>query len=285
MQWRIWDGVPLGFDGPDIYRDKAINYNADDDGSGNAPTLVMGPPGSGKTVLVCNELLDEPGKRSFVVTDFKAEIYRKTAKYRSGVSDVKAIAPYSVFGIESDKWNPLNDLNREDALSFGDESQGKSEALVKTMPNEHNPFFPDAARSAITGAMMDEVIRADAEDRVRSLFAVRALFSLEAERLRPLILRMVEEQHPDIATRVAKFLNDNREIEAIKSTIETQMAWMTEPMRNDMLTRQGVDFRDCRKRPMTIYIILPVSELQSKSPWLRLLFSSALRAIYGGGAG
>jgi type IV secretion system protein VirD4 len=127
---------------------------------------------------------------------------------------------------------------------------------------------------------MDEVIQADAEDRVRSLFAVRALFSLEAERLRPMILRMVESQNPDIAPRVAKFLNDNRENEAIKSTIETQMSWMTEPMRNDMLTRGGVDFRDCRKRPMTIYICLPVSELTSKSAWLRLLFSSALRAIY-----
>src|ERR1700755_2233656 len=72
----------------------------------------------------------------------------------------------------------------------------------------------------------------------------------------------------NIATRVAKFLNDKREIEAIKSTIDTQMSWMTEPMRNDMLTRQGVDFRACRKRPLTIYIILPVAELQSKSPWL-----------------
>jgi type IV secretion system protein VirD4 len=272
----IWNGAPCGFD-----RDgKPINYNAQDDGSGNAPSLILGAVGTGKTVNVCNELLDEPGKRSYVMPDFKGEIYRKTAKYRASVSDVKVICPIPMEGIVSDKWNPLNDLNPSDAVSFGDDSQGKAQALIKTMPNEHNPFFPDAARSAITGATMDEVIQADAEDRIRSLFAVRALFSLEAERLRPMILRMVESQHPDIATRVAKFLSDNREIEAIKSTIETQMSWITEPMRNDMLTRGGVDFRDCRKRPMTIYICLPVSALQSKSAWLRLLFSSALRAIY-----
>jgi type IV secretion system protein VirD4 len=272
----IWNGAPCGFD-----RDgKPISYNAADDGSGNAPSLILGAVGTGKTVLACNELLDEPGKRSFVVPDFKAEIYRKTSKYRRSVSDVKAICPYPMEGIESDKWNPLNDLDPTDPLSFGDDSQGKAEAIVKTMPNEHSPFFPDAARSAVTGATMDEVIQADAEDRVRSLFSIRALFSLEAERLRPIILRMVESKNPDIATRVAKFLSSNREIEAIKATIETQMAWITEPMRNDMLTRGGVDFRDCRKRPMTIYVILPVSELKSKSAYLRLLFSTVLRAIY-----
>jgi type IV secretion system protein VirD4 len=272
----IWNGAPCGFD-----RDgKPISYNADDDGSGNAPSLVLGAVGTGKTVLVCNELLDEPGKRSYVLTDFKAQLYRETSEYRRRVSDVKAICPLPMEGIVSDKWNPFNDLDPLDPLSFGDDSQGKAEALIKTSPNEHNPFFPDAARSAITGAIMDEVIQADAENRVRSLFSIRALFSLEAERLRPVILRMVESQNPDIATRVAKFLSDNREIEAIKATIETQMAWITEPMRNDMLTRGGVDFRDCRKRPMTIYICLPVSALQSKSAWLRLLFSSALRAIY-----
>ena len=272
----IWKGAPCGFD-----RDgKPISYNADDDGSGNAPSLILGAVGTGKTANVCNELLDEPGKKTFVLTDFKADIYWKTSKYRRSVSDVKVICPIPMEGIVSDKWNPLNDLNPGDAVSFGDDSQGKAQALIKTMPNEHSPFFPDAARSAITAGIMDEVILADAEDRVRSLFSIRALFSLEAERLRPIILRMVETKNPDIATRVAKFLNNNREIEAIKATIETQMSWITEPMRNDMLTRDGVDFRDCRKRPMTIYICLPVSELQSKSAWLRLLFSSALRAIY-----
>jgi type IV secretory pathway TraG/TraD family ATPase VirD4 len=275
----IWHGVPAGFD----EHGRPISYNAQDDGSGNAPTTVLGPPGSGKTVLLCNELLDEPGLRTLILTDFKGQIYRTTAAYRRRVSDVRAICPIPMPGIVSDQWNPLNDLNPDDLTSFGDESQGKAHAVIKTAPNEHNPFFPDAARSAVTGAIMDEVIRSDAENRPRSLFAVRALFSLEAERLRPFILEMIETQNPDIAPRVAKFLSDQREIEAIKSTIETQMSWITEPMRNDMLTKGGVDFRDARKHPMTIYIILPVSELKSKAPWLRLLFSTALRAIYGQG--
>ena len=63
---EIWDGSPLGFD----REGRAITYNAADDGSGNAPTLIFGPPGTSKTVgLVCAELLDEPGRRSYVVLD------------------------------------------------------------------------------------------------------------------------------------------------------------------------------------------------------------------------
>jgi type IV secretion system protein VirD4 len=224
--------------------------------------------------------LDEPGKRSYVVTDFKGEIYKITGDYRRRVSDVKVICPYRMLDIKSDGWNPLNDLDPADEYTFGDDAQGKGNALIKTGANENNPFFPDAARSAVTGGMLDEVRQADAGGRHRSLPVVRTVFSLEHERLRPIIERMVKSNDADIAPRVSKFLDANRETEAIKSTIETQMAWMTAPMRKDMLTKSGVDFRECRKRPLTIYVILPISELQSKSSYLRLLFSSALRALY-----
>ena len=48
-------------------------------------------------------------------------------------------------------------------------------------------------------------------------------------------------------------------------------------MRADMVKRGGVSFRACTERPTTIYVILPTQELQSKSVYLRLVLSSALR--------
>jgi type IV secretory pathway TraG/TraD family ATPase VirD4 len=278
----IWRAAPCGFD-----RNGApISYSKDDDGSGNAPTLIIGPPGSNKTVgLICNELLDEPGKRSYVVFCPKGEITAITCKYRRRVSDVKIINPYGLLLDErpdmiSDGWNPLGDLPKADSPVFGDECQAKGDALIKTGAKESQPHFPDSARQGVTGTIGYVVQEADAHNLPRSLPQVRAILTLPPEGLRPIIEKMVNCGNPDIAERAGKFLADNTEIQNIKSTIETQTAWMSKPMRDDMLTAGGVDFRDCTKRPTTVYVIVPVQELQAKATYLRLALSSALRALY-----
>ena len=47
-----------------------------------------------------------------------------------------------------------------------------------------------------------------------------------------------------------------------------------------MDTAAGVKFRDIKRRPTTIYVILPTEELQRKAVWLRLVLSSAPRACH-----
>lgn len=277
----IWDGSALGFDrdvGP-------ISYNASDDGSGNAPTLVLGPQGTSKTVLICNELLDEPGRRSYIIFDPKGEICAVTSAYRRLVSDVKIINPYGLLvderpDMRSDQWNPLGDLDPDDALTFGDEGQAKAAALITANANDANSYFTDAARSAATLAVMWEVREARAGGMPPSLPNVRAMLTLAADALRPVIERMVECDDFDISSRANKFLAENREISAIKNTVEKDTVWMTRPMRDDMATAAGIDFRDCARRPTTIYIIIPARELKAKANYIKLIFTSALRALY-----
>jgi len=277
----IWKGSPLGFD-----RDgRPASYTAGDDGSGNAPTLIFGPPGTSKTVgLVCPELLDEPGKRSYVVLDPKGEICAITSKYRRRVSNVKIINPDGLLVAErpdmkSDQWNPLNDLDPA-ALSFGDDCRAKGDALIKTDSNESQRHFPDSARSGLTATIMQEIREARAQGLPPSLPNVRATLSLPPDKLRPLVQKMVASGDFDISSRAAKFLADNTEIQNIKSTIETQTAWMSKPMRDDMASAAGVDFRDCAKRPTTIYVIIAATELQARASYIRVMLSSALRGLY-----
>jgi hypothetical protein len=281
----IWKGVPLGFD----RAGKPVDYSARDDGNGNAPTVVIGPPGSNKTVgLVVPQLLDDDsGKRSYVVLDPKGEICAITSKFRRTVSDVKIINPYGLLADEradmaSDGFNPLGDLDPGNALTFGDECQAKGEALIKTGSNESQPHFPDSARSGLTAVIMGEVKDALAQKPPLppSLPNVRAILTLEADKLKAVIEKLVGSGDFDISTRARKFLDDNKEIQGIKSTIETQTAWMTKPMRDDMVKKGGVDFRDCAKRATTVYVIIPATELKTKSSYLRLIWSSALRALY-----
>jgi type IV secretory pathway TraG/TraD family ATPase VirD4 len=288
MARQIWkDGVPLGFDGPGK-RARPIMYSKKQDRSGNAPTLVIGPPGSSKTVgLVATQLLDEPGKRSFIVLDTKAELAAITANWRRrvcGKENVKIINPYGLLtekrpDLKSDQWNPLNPLD-PGALGYGDECGALGDAAVKSDLNEHQPHFSDCARSAIAGGTMFVVKDADDKGMARSLPGVRALFTQAPAALKKSIEQMMKCRDFDITSRVAKFLAENDEINSIKSTIERHTSWMSLPLRNDMSTRTGVDFRDCTKRPTTIYVCVPVTELASKAVYLRLIFSAVLRALY-----
>ncbi|MEO8630403.1 MAG: type IV secretory system conjugative DNA transfer family protein, partial [Betaproteobacteria bacterium] len=276
----IWSGSPLGFE-----RDGSpLSYD------GNAATLIFGPPGSFKTVgVVANQLLDEPGKRSFVVIDPKGEVAAITANQRRrvcGAANVKIINPYGVLvdrrpDLKSDGWNPLGDLDPATA-GFGDECAAKGDALIKTDSNEHQKHFPDSARSGITGIIMVEVSETVARKLPPLLANVRDHLTQEPKALKKFIEGILGyyKGNLDIESRLRKFAADTDEVASIKSTIETQTAWMTKPMRDDMKTSGGVDFRACAKQPTTIYVILPTQELQNKAVYLRLVLSSALRSLY-----
>ena len=131
--------------------------------------------------------------------------------------------------------------------------------------------------------MIVEVKEAAAQGLPPSLPNVRAVLTQDAKALKKSIERMVAGGDYDVVTRLRKFLADsNTELENTKATIEANTAWMTAPMRADMVPAKGkgVNFRACIERPTTIYVILPTQELQSKSVYLRLVLSAALRGLY-----
>jgi len=276
----IWKGSPLGF----ALNGKPLAYDR------NESTLIFGPPGSFKTVgpAACS-LLDEPGKRSFVVMDPKLELAAITANYRRkvcGKDNVKIINPYGMLvdqrpDLKSDGWNPLGDLD-PDSPTFGDDCGAFGDALVKTKSNESQPHFPDTAREGITGTIMAVV--KDARSRTPplppSLPAVRAILTQESAKLKVSVEKMLALSDFDISSRLARFLATTDEVENVKSTVGTETRWMTKPMRDDMAGKGGVSFRALYDRPTTIYVGLPIVELTAKANYLRLVLSSALRALY-----
>jgi type IV secretory pathway TraG/TraD family ATPase VirD4 len=260
----IWDGVPLGFD-----RDGRPVSNP-----GPAVTCILGPPGSGKTTdVTCNMLLDEPGKRSFVVADTKGTVHAITNQYRRkvcGKNNVGLGNPKNVLNAGSDKWNPINfDPTAHD---FEDRCQNTAIAAVPET-NEKQTHFTLAARSAMAGGIIFENREAMRLKRAPSLPRVRAMWTQDPDAVRETVKRMMATGDPAIATRVAKFLADTEELENIKSTIEAATSWMTAAYRADMETDFGVDFRVCRERPTTIYATIPVEDTVDKGVFFRMLGS------------
>jgi type IV secretion system protein VirD4 len=273
----IWQGVPFGFarEGKKL----PLTY------TGDAPVLVFGPPDSSKTVgFVMTQLLDDVSPRSYIVIDPKGEIAAVTARFRRKAGDVKIINPYGLLAdirpdLQSDGWNPLGDFDPA-SPAFGDDCAARGDALIKTNANESQPIFPNSARSALTAGIKYEVMTARLLGETPSLPAVRALLTLDTEQLAEQVDRMIATGDPDIVTRIRKFKNDNREIQSIKSNIETDTSWMTAPLRRDMTVKDGVDFRVLKQRPTTVYVIIPTQELANKAPYLRLLLATALRHLY-----
>jgi type IV secretory pathway TraG/TraD family ATPase VirD4 len=137
--------------------------------------------------------------------------------------------------LRSNKWNPLDEL--DPALrTFGDDCAALCGSLIKTDSNEHQKHFPDSAREGITGVTMFVVRDAVARGAVPRLADVREIMCLEPKALRAAVERMMQLGDYDINTRLQKFLADSNEIGSIRSTVETQTAWMTQIMREDMDT-------------------------------------------------
>ena len=90
---------------------------------------------------------------------------------------------------------------------------------------------------------------ARARGAVPKLADVREIMCLEPKALRAAVERMMQLGDYDINTRLQKFLAETNEISGIRSTIETQTAWMTPLMREDMDTATGVKFRDHQAPP------------------------------------
>jgi type IV secretion system protein VirD4 len=101
--------------------------------------------------------------------------------------------------------------------------------------------------------------------------------------LRVTVRRMCVEGGFEIESLVGKFLRGNDEMAGIQSTADRQTTWMlSRPMRAD-LARNGIDFRDLKRRPTTVYLVLPAERMRTHSVWLRLVIVTALRALYSPG--
>ena len=184
----------------------------------------------------------------------------------------------------------LDDLDPASSLFF-DHACGKGEALIKT-EGDSQVHFPKSARGLMTGLVMGEVIDAHREGRRPSLVNVRAALT-EAEILDPKTgkpikglraraRRLVAQGGPQLASLMSRYAGDdyNDEIRGVISTADTQSTWLlSQPMADDM-AQGGPDFRELGDRVCTYYVILPHDMVETHSVWLRLVVSTALRALY-----
>lgn len=252
---------------------------------GERHLILFGPNGSGKgTRLLVPNLLSITG-RSIVVIDPKGELASITAAYRRTVSNVVILNPFKVLDLPCDGFNPLAALD-PDAPAFFEDVSGIAEALIKI--EEHDPHWSESARGLLMAVVMWEVKEARREKRAPLLENVRRIFTEPDEKVdgrfvggfRRTVLQMMDEGGFEIASLIGRFMRDNEEIASILSTADRQTWWILSKQMRENLRKNDLDFADLKKRPTTVYVVLPAERIRTHSVWLRLVIVSALRALY-----
>jgi type IV secretion system protein VirD4 len=73
---------------------------------------------------------------------------------------------------------------------------------------------------------------------------------------------MVEHGGYEIASLAGRFTRATDEIASIRSTGDTQTHWLLSPLiRADLKKEPGIDFAQRKKRPTTVYVILPAERM------------------------
>ena len=206
--------------------------------------------------------------------------------------------------IDSEGFNPLDALDPE-SDNFYDDAAAIGEALIKIEGNE--PHWSESAQGLTTGLVMWEAARPKARGEVASLGNVRRILTepdgydeKDPENkdlmygLRASARQIVDEcektdEHGElkikagyeIASLLGRFTRKSKELASVQSTADTQTRWLlSKRIRDDLNKAGGINFRDVRDTPTTVFVILPAERMRTHSVWLRLVVVSVLRAMY-----
>lgn len=261
---------------------------------GERHTLVFGANGSGKgTRILLPNLLNMGGRRSIVVIDPKGELAAVSAPYRRTVGRVVILNPFGVLteyqgydDMMGVGFNPLAALNPY-SPDFSKDVSLLAEAMIPLEGKD--PHWSLSARALVSALIGYEVIEATGQRRIPTIANVRAMLCLPSEEARPAygieargIPKLAEEMArcaiPGLRNKAAQFINWNNEIQSIASTARTQTECFDDPQIAANLARNDFDFRDLKREPTTVYLVLPPEMMSRHGKWLRLLLSSALQA-------
>jgi len=92
-------------------------------------------------------------------------------------------------------------------------------------------------------------------------------------------LRTRQLETHSLRNKAGQFVNWSRDKKGIASTEMRHTEFFDDPEIADDLARGTFDFAEMKRRPCTVYLILPPDMMQRHVKWLRLLLTTALSAV------
>jgi type IV secretion system protein VirD4 len=254
---------------------------------GGVHLLSIGQAGSGKgTGLIVPNL--STLRRSILIIDPKGEAAAITARKRARFGPVIIINPFNVFVkerpyLKSDGFNPLGALNPKHD-DFTDDCAGIAEALIKEQIGKDGAFFTSSAQDFLTALIMHEKLKRG--DRA-SLANVRRMLTEPAVTtkatgpvgLLKTIVEMAQSNCVPLKSKAGRFLQEANSNKDIISTAISETRFLDSAAMQRDLCGADIDWEVMKHRVCTIYVILPADRMETHANYMRLVVSSALRAL------
>ncbi len=250
------------------------------DGPGHL--LLIAPARSGKAVSVLVPALLERRRASVILIDPKGELTSIVAARRKLFSDVVAIDPFNTLGtlgirgVRRVGFNPLAALDPR-SVSFGGDINTITDGLFvhDHGGGENSAYFNDAGQQ-LTSAVIRVLLKYEPATR-HNLTAVREVLCGDVFGFAQ---RYADCDDPLVRQGLSRFTSasapQSREFSGIISTAITQTAFVGVEGINESLSGTGLRFRDLKRKPMTVSLILPLDKIASSGKWFRICLAAAL---------
>jgi type IV secretion system protein VirD4 len=248
------------------------------------PARADGTPATGR---------HENMRGSCLVIDPKGQLCAVTRKQREKFGRVVVLNPYNILPNElgpSVGYNPMDTLDPS-SIGFAADCDSLAEAII-TYDGKGESHWPDSARQLVSGVIMrlasdpsyaNRRNLAFMRDRVTKnpyRFAAEVCALAEtAEREGRMLDDTVSLAHERLARFGAPDAHLNKEINGIISTANTQTAFLGVRAIAGSVSRSDFRFRDMKREPMTVYLVLPTRYLVTSAKWFRLVLASALTEL------
>jgi type IV secretory pathway TraG/TraD family ATPase VirD4 len=268
---NIWHGM---------FTDQVLIY------SGNSNCITNAPPRGGKnaTEIIPTLLLNN---ESCFVFDVKGENFFVTHLNRlnRGHKIIK-INPFNMFGEElgfdepfTDCYNPLQNL-KPDSPNFVSEIDSITSAIIFE-DSGRNSHFDNRARDLVSCLIAhvcsDEV---ELENGLNNLPRVREILGFNDELFIDYMGAAATSSIPIIRNNAATFIGKvGNEIQSVKATAATQLRFLNEPNIARFLSRSDFQFEDMRTQAVTVYCMIPSTDLEKYNRFARLMIQSMITAL------
>ncbi len=275
---------------------------------GKQHTLVAAPPGSGKNVsIIIPTLLSYP--YSVIVNDPKGENYKTTAGYRKIFSHVLKFAPCSWNTV---RYNFVKAIRDGDENAYRDASLVANVLVTpgnsKTGTDNTSQYFNDMAQDAVTAALLH--IRfsnyteptlpgllhlfsnLNVEELCENMKNAKHFFEITEEMYKgnPAFYKSrhlkvgdkieAEDIHQKIVSGANRLLNTRAEERqtGIK-TILGKLQLFDDPVIANATSASDFEIEDfiTSKKPISLYLVVPSSDMKRIAPVFRLLISFMMR--------